>query len=204
MTTRTRLTSRLPPLPALTSVAEIVESVRGVTRWPLIFRSAMVVFAVTAAALAAVGVSSPVVVLVVALLVLVLALAGALVPDSPVPLVVQLALVAEVVAIRGSEPSGWLTDGFALVGVACLAYLHHASGAMAAALPWQAVPRASALAAFARRAGWVLGATLGVGVLVLAVTGGVHDRGPAVLAFVGLVLAAAVGLLPALLLRRLP
>ena len=115
---------------------------------------------------------------------------------------VQLALVGEVVVTRGSDPSGWVTDGFVLLGVTCLAYLHHASAALAAALPWQASPRPSALATFARRTAAVLGATLGVGVLVLLVAGGVHGQGPVLLALAGLVLAAAVGLLPALLLRR--
>lgn len=204
MTSRLRGAGRLPPLPVLVSVGEVVESVRGVTRWPLIFRSAMVVFAVAAAVLAAAGPATPVLVLVVALLALVLAGAGAVFPGSPAPLVVQLALVGEVVAIRGSDPSAWVTDGFALVGVTCLAYLHHASAAMAAALPWQASPRASALAAYVRRTAGVLGATLGFGVLVLAVAGGVHGRGPSLLALVGLLLAAALGLLPAVLLRRIP
>ncbi len=203
MTSRLRARQR-PPMPGLVGVADLVESMRGVTRWPLIFRSAMVVCAVAAAALAAAGPAAPVVVLVAALVALVLAGSAAMVPDSPVPLVVQVALLVEVMAIRGSDPSAWVTDGFALIGVACLAYLHHATAAMAAALPWQASPRASALAAFARRTAGVFAATLAVGILVLVVAGGVHGRGPSVLAFGGLVLAAAIGLLPALLLRRVP
>lgn len=195
---------RLPPSPVLVSVAEVVGSLRGVAPWPSIFRSAMVVLAVAAAVLAAAGRAGPTLVLVVALLMLVVALAAAVLPGSPAPLVVQLALVGEVVVTRGSGPSAWVTDGLALLGVTCLAYLHHASAAMAAALPWQASPRPSALAAFARRTAAVLATTVGVGVVVLAVAGGVHGQGPALLALVGLVLAAAVGLLPALLLRRFP
>jgi hypothetical protein len=187
----------------MVGLVEVVDAVRGVTRWPLVFRSAMVVFAVGAAVLGATGRAAPLLVLVLALLALLLAGAGALFPKSPVPLVVQLALVGEVVATRGSDPSAWVTDGFALLGVSCLIYLHHASAAMAAALPWQAWPRASALAAFARRTAAVLGGTLAVGVLVLAVAGAVHGRGPSLLALLGLSVATAVCLLPALLLHRL-
>jgi hypothetical protein len=189
--------------PLLASVADVLESVRGVTRWPLIFRCSMIACAVGAALLAAVGAAAPVFVVTIGLLTLALAGAGALFPESPAPLVVQLALVGEVVATRGSDPAAWFPGGVALLGVSCLAYLHHASAAMAAALPWQASPRTSALAAFARRTAAVLGLTLAVGVLVLAVAGGVHGRGPSLLSLFGLALAAAVGLLPALLLRRL-
>ena len=184
-----------------TSITDVGESVRGVTLWPLLFRSAMVVFAVGAAALAATG-AAPLLILVAVLLALVLAAVGAVFPESPVPLVVQVALLGEVIVAKGSDPAAWLPDGLALLGVTCLAYLHHMTAAMAAALPWQAVPRPAALTAFARRTAVVLGATIGVGGLVLAVAGGVHGRGPSLVALIGLVLAAAVGLLPALLLRR--
>ena len=197
MSVRTR---RRPPVPALVSLTEVANSVREVTRWPVIFRSAMVVSATSAAVLAAAGRSPMAAVLVVAGLALVLAGVGALLPESPAPLVFQLALVGEVVVTRSADQAA--ADGVVLIGVACLAYLHHATAAMAAALPWQASPRPSVLAAFAGRTGVILGWTVGVGVLVVAVTALLHGRGPSLLTFVGLVLAAAVGLLPALLLRR--
>jgi hypothetical protein len=201
---RPRLGVRRPPAPALVSVAEFLGSMRAMTYWPLLFRSAMVVSAVAAAVLAAARTSSPMLVLASAVLMAMIALAAAVLPGSPAPLVVQLALVGEVVVTRGGDPSAWVTDGLILLGVTCLAYLHHASAAMAAALPWQASPRQGALAALTRRTAAVLGATVGVGVVVLLVAGGVHGQGPSVLALLGLVLAAAIGLLPALLLRRFP
>jgi hypothetical protein len=192
-------------VPARLSAA--VRQMRVVALWPLLLRLAVLVTGDAAVVLAA-PVRSVAAVATLAAVAVVPALATALFAGSRWVLAFHVLVVAlatlGLLAQTGADQAGLAGSRWPqMLALACVLYLHHTCAAVAEALPLTADVHPDALARLGRRLAVVVAATVLAGLLIVvaaAALGGGHA--PSVVPLVGLLLAAGVTLVPAVLLRR--
>lgn len=192
-----------------TRLVAAVRQVRVVALWPLLLRLAVLVTGDAVVVLAA-PVRSAGAVATLAAVAVVPALATALFVGSRWVLAFHVLVVAlatlGLIAQTGASQAG--QAGLAgsrwpqMLALACLLYLHHSCAAVASALPLTADVHPDALVRLGRRLALVVAATVLVGLLIVLAGAALGGRAPSVVPLLGLLLAAAVTLVPAVLLRR--
>jgi len=191
------------PAPIEGAVASVKE-LRALALWPLLLRLGVFVCADVAVVLAA-PLDSLAGNLTMAAVAVVPALATALFVNARWVLAFQVLVMMEAtfgLAAR-TDTAGWAGSRWPqLVGLACMLYLVHTCAAMAGALPLSTDVHPDVLVRLGRRLALVLGATVVVGLLIALIDAAVGGHAPPVVPLVGLLLATAVTLVPAVLLRR--